>query len=883
MNRLSLALVAWMGTLLMLPVQAVCISISASRVSAQHLVSQLPQEQLKQLAESITVKISSGNNGGSGILIRKEGQIYTVLSNQHVLESGKPPLIRTPDRKTHQADLVREVNFAGNDLALMQFRAKGNYAVGSLGNSSNLKDGEEVFAAGFPFEAYWSESGEFVFRTGRISLLLQKALVGGYGIGYTNEIEKGMSGGPVLNREGKVIGINGIHAQPLWGDPYVYQDGTRPNDTLRQRMRRSSWAVPIDIFATLAPAFAPAGTQPAAVETKPPTPSIPQVANQVDKIAKEITVLITWPSSNGSGVIIAKEGNTYYILTAKHLVRGKSDLKVVTPDGQEYPVNNSTVKTWSGVDLALLQFTSNQTYQVATLANYSTKEDRVVFVSGWPESRQATAKPSHQFTTGFLFGLGIEQAKDSRSFSSGYEMVYTNITTKGMSGSPVLDTGGRLIGIHAAAEGDSIPSKEATGIKRELHLGYSLGIPIRTFLALVQQEKMGLKLREESSLPPRLSAPEQDAIVKSSLNSEAPGNKADEIDWLNYGNKLLRSLEAKAAQAAFDTAIKIKPDFYEGWYARGLSLMRQEKYQEAVESFKKATEYNSDSDGPWRQLGDAFYYLKQYDQARLAFNKAIEIKPDDFILYVFQGAVLRAAGSYSEAIKFCDRALEINPYPVVYTLRGSIRYNMGDYQGAIADFNEAVRLQPDYADAYGERGFVHFSLEDYQEAIADFNEALRFQPDYADAYAGRGVVRAKMGNLQGFIDDFNEALRLNPDNANIYKLRGLARYLIKDYQGALNDLSEAIRLAPELAYQYYNERGNVRYKQGNYQGAVSDYTEALRLKPNDAVIYSNRADARDKQGDYQGAVSDYNEALRLKPDYADTYNSRYYPLSPGRL
>jgi len=52
------------------------------------------------------------------------------------------------------------------------------------------------------------------------------------------------------------------------------------------------------------------------------------------------------------------------------------------------------------------------------------------------------------------------------------------------------------------------------------------------------------------------------------------GNNADEIDWLNYGNKLLRSLEAKAAQEAFDT-VKIKPDFYEAWYARGLALMRR--------------------------------------------------------------------------------------------------------------------------------------------------------------------------------------------------------------------------------------------------------------------------------------------------------------------
>jgi len=50
------------------------------------------------------------------------------------------------------------------------------------------------------------------------------------------------------------------------------------------------------------------------------------VAHQVDKIAKEITVLITWPSSNGSGVIMPR-GNIYYVLTAKHLVRGKSDLR----------------------------------------------------------------------------------------------------------------------------------------------------------------------------------------------------------------------------------------------------------------------------------------------------------------------------------------------------------------------------------------------------------------------------------------------------------------------------------------------------------------------------------------------------------------------------
>ena len=76
---------------------------------------------------------------------------------------------------------------------------------------------------------------------------------GGYQIGYTNDIEKGMSGGPLLNARGEVVGVNGVHAYPLWGDPYQYKDGSEPNAALREQMSKYSWGIPIDTFKQLAP------------------------------------------------------------------------------------------------------------------------------------------------------------------------------------------------------------------------------------------------------------------------------------------------------------------------------------------------------------------------------------------------------------------------------------------------------------------------------------------------------------------------------------------------------------------------------------------------------------------------------------------------------
>ncbi|QYO62241.1 trypsin-like peptidase domain-containing protein [Leptolyngbya sp. 7M] len=852
MNRRSIALGASMSALLWLPIQGLYISTSIAEASAQEVVSpQLSQEQLEQLAQSITVMVSTKDrySSGSGVIIRKEGRVYTVLTNQHVLEPGAPYQVQTADGQAHTAELVTGVNFGENDLALLQFSSDANYTVASLANLSTITVGDAIFAAGFPSEAESGQSAGFVFRTGgQISFELEEQpLKGGYRIGYTSEIEKGMSGGPVLNRQGEVIGINGIYAHPLWGNPYVYADNSRPNDELRSRMRNSSWAVPVEMLAQLAPQYVSANLAQPTKADGSSSQSWPEIVRTVDQRAKEISVLIKWPTNSGSGVIVAREGNTYYVLTADH-VASNAGLTVVTPDDQVHSVDSSLIKRWDGIDLAILQFTSPQNYQVATLAdNPRALEDQVTFVSGWPE-RQSSATTNRQLHAGFLLGWGNDtnRARDERSLTRGYELLYTNFTERGISGGPVLDTEGRVIGIHAAAEADQgsqSPTVERADQASRYDLGYSLGIPIRTFLTKIRQDTIALNLNVEEALPQSLSAQAQDKIVASTINLEPPGSDANEIEWLSYGNKLWRLRRYEKSLDAYEQAIALKPDFFEAWYAHGMAEMGLKQYRNAIASFQKALEYGTstaDTDladrqrsQAWRQISDAHYYSGAFEEALQAIQQAIDLTPNDFIIYQWKATILNDSGRHLEALKVSAEAIRKNPdSSVAYIKSAQTREYILDYSGAIVEVNKAIELQPDLAFAYSYRAYLsalqknsarspvststevqpnsatsgdknqgglgvgdrsgQVSVESSQaiyskaQIIADLRKAESLQPYDASVYSVQGLVYAFLGDRQGCIEAFERALRLRPDSADIYAQKGYAFASLGEPEAAIN-------------------------------------------------------------------------------------------------
>ena len=174
-----------------------------------------------------------------------------------------------------------------------------------------------------------------------------------------------------------------------------------------------------------------------------------------------------------------------------------------------------------------------------------------------------------------------------------------------------------------------------------------------------------------------------------------------------------------------------------------------------------------------------------------------------------------------------------------YYTWGNTKYDLGDYKGAIADYDSAIRLKPDHAGAYNNRGNTKSKLGQHFAAIADYDTAIRLKPDDADAYFNRGVAKGKLGQHFAAIADYDSAIRLKPDDADAY-----------------------VNL------------GNTKDKLGQHFAAIADYDSAIRLKPDHANAYNNRGIAKGKLGQHFAAIADYDTAIRLKPDHAAAYYNR---------
>ena len=248
------------------------------------------------------------------------------------------------------------------------------------------------------------------------------------------------------------------------------------------------------------------------------------------------------------------------------------------------------------------------------------------------------------------------------------------------------------------------------------------------------------------------------------------------------------------------------------------------------------------------------------DQQIDACNKIVALKVFTgeklATIYFWRAVGWNKKGNYTQVIADASESIRLAPNIPSYNLRGSAYYDKGEYDIAIADFNDALRMGSTSGIIYHNRGNAWRGKGEYAKAIADYDMSIKDDPKSAFSYQNRGASKLALGDIDGALADINEAIRVDPALAQPRTHRGVIWRAKGDFDRAIADVTEAIRLAKakipvnimtppgSVLISAYAERGLAYEAKGDYANAKLDYAATLQGVASDAGSKANQATAK---------------------------------------
>jgi tetratricopeptide (TPR) repeat protein len=235
------------------------------------------------------------------------------------------------------------------------------------------------------------------------------------------------------------------------------------------------------------------------------------------------------------------------------------------------------------------------------------------------------------------------------------------------------------------------------------------------------------------------------------------------------------------------------------------------------------------------------------------------------------GIMLGRQGRVQEAIGQYEQALRLNPdFAEAHYNFGVALSGQGKLQEEIGQYEQALRIKPEYADAHNNLGVALRDLGRPQEAIGHYEQALRLNPDCAEAHINWGSALLDQGRLQEAIGQYKQALRIKPEYADAHFNLGIALEKLRRTPEAIEHYEQALRLNPDDAEAHFN-LGIALEKLRRTPEAIEHYEQALRLNPDYAKAHFNLGLALARTGKVQEAIEHWEQTLRLIPDYAEAH------------
>ena len=516
---------------------------------------------------------------------------------------------------------------------------------------------------------------------------------------------------------------------------------------------------------------------------------------EISELTKNFTLILDGVTE-GSGVIVSKEGRRYRVLTAWHVVKDnkiKDEVIITTRDGKKHIWDPNSIQRIRNLDLATFTFQSRNNYQIALIGNSTKiKEGEEVFVGGFPSRNKNNSNRI------FRFQFGNLRANAKIFIEDGYQLLYSNRTVNGMSGGPLLNKKGELIGIHGRAE---IDKKLSTELNKLVATGTNKAIPISYYEEFIRGGNLDLKNDKPLT--------KDDYLAQA---SSLIGKNGKEKDIINLSQK----------------AIQIEEDPLAYFYI-GLAKYLLKDLNKSLDSFSKAIQLDPSNASSFYNRALIKSDLKDFEGASKDYKKALELSPKVKKESSDLPPIIKNLKSKSENLAISKEDLKSLKNIITMTVFDKLS---GGKEGRDSTLdllnnynNQMLEELPKAMDKFSkflDSDAIEKDMNKLFEIINNETNYLKVKKSYQTKkdlqkeigkdsfyYLNKGNSKYKDKQFKAAIFNYSKAIRLEPQggkNGLIFYLRAEAKLALGELKSACIDYKKAISKGNKKSKKYLNSK-----------------------------------------------------------------------------